>query len=74
LQADQKKREEVAYQLYNSELILEQDFSVIGSPYFGFDPDCLTLFIKSVPRDCPREDLLDQFSKLEGNTALIRLR
>ena len=64
---------EFDHKLYTSDLIIPGSFQVLSSPYFGFDPDCQTLFIKSVPRDCPREDLLDEFIKLEGKSYITRL-
>ena len=66
IQKDQKNTEESAHLQYTSEIIVPPSFSVLGQPYFGFDPACLTLFINRVPRDCPREDLFLDLSKLEG--------
>lgn len=71
LKAD--KPDEFDHKLYTSEIIVKNEFIVLEKPYFGFDSDCLTLFIKSVPRDCPREDLLDEFSRLEGKAEIIQV-
>lgn len=39
---------------------------ITKAPYFGFDPDLHTLFIKCVPRTVSRADIFETVSLLEG--------
>lgn len=64
---DQMTSDEFAHTLYTSEILIPPEFQVLGAPYFGFDLDCLTLFISKVPKDCPREDMLELLLKLDGS-------
>jgi len=39
-----------------SEIILEESFPISGSPYYGFDPNGQTLFIRNVPKNCSKKE------------------
>jgi hypothetical protein len=45
---------------------LNNNFDITKSPYFGFDQDVNTLFIKSVPRLISRYDIRGIVEKVEG--------
>lgn len=38
----------------------------MNSPYFGFDPNYNTLFIRSIPTNISREDIMNIVSKVDG--------
>ena len=49
-----------------SEIFLDEDYVITGLPYFGFDPNCMTLFIRNIPKNCGTDDLLNIFKDLKG--------
>lgn len=49
---------------------LGEDFDVRASPYFGFDPNYCTLFIKKVPQTISRWDLLKFLTLVKGFLSL----
>lgn len=56
--------------LYNTEINLSEGYDITNAPYFGFDSNHQTLFIKSVPKDCPRRTLEKIFEEMEGYICL----
>lgn len=56
--------------LYSSEINLNDDIEIIDSPYFGFDSNAQTLFIKSIPRDCARREIEELFEGMDGYICL----
>ena len=55
---------------FHKEIILEDNVDIFGEPYFGFDPNCMTLFIKSVPKHISRWDIKDNLTKVPGFCSL----
>lgn len=53
----------------NGQLHLEDGFDIDQAPNFGFDPNKVTLFIKSVPKHITRESLLSMVIDLKGFTS-----
>lgn len=49
---------------------LNQNLDITRYPYFGFDSDVNTVFIKSVPRLISRYDIRAVVEKLEGYKCL----
>lgn len=56
--------------LYSSELSLETEFDVACPPYFGFDSNHQTLFIKNVPKNCAKHELEAAFKDMPGFTCV----
>lgn len=52
--------------LYNNEFNLEEGYDITEAPFFGFDSNHQTLFIKMVPKECARRDLEKIFEGMEG--------
>lgn len=46
------------------------DTNILLSPYFGFDPNCMTLFIKAVPKNISRWEILETLEKVPGFLSL----
>ena len=53
-----------------NEIELKQSFNIVGAPYFGFDPNQKTLFIRRIPKNISREEILEVVSKTQGFTYL----
>lgn len=51
-----------------TEIYLEDN--ILLSPFFGFDPNCMTLFIKAVPKNISRLEILDTLEKVTGFLSL----
>lgn len=45
---------------------VSSSMNITGPPYYGFDPDKNTLFIKAIPRTISRFDIYEYVGKLEG--------
>lgn len=56
--------------LYNSDINLNDEIEIINAPFFGFDSNAQTLFIKSIPRDCARREIEELFEEMEGYICL----
>ena len=48
------------------EINVSSSINITGSPFYGFDPDKNTLFIKAIPRTISRFDIYEYVGKLEG--------
>lgn len=48
------------------EINVSSSLNISGEPFFGFDPDSNTLFIKAIPRTISRFDIYQFVGKLEG--------
>jgi len=55
---------------FHKEINLDDNVDILGEPYFGFDPNCMTLFIKSVPKNISRWDIKDNLMKVPGFSSL----
>ena len=55
---------------FHGQVDLPEKLHITESPFHGFDPNSLTLFIKAVPKNISRQSLLDIFEKLEGFVSL----
>jgi len=53
-----------------TEVRLDASIDVTGAPFFGFDPNSQTLFVKSIPKMISRWDLTEAFQKLSGFVSL----
>jgi len=51
---------------YANELFLVHGTNIINAPYFGFDPNKTSLFIRQIPTNISREDLIGIFTKIDG--------
>ena len=56
--------------LYSQDLTLKDDLDITASPYYGFDSNQQTLFIKNLPKNCPRKELEDAFKEMPGFTTI----
>ena len=56
--------------LYSMEINLDNELDITEEPFYGFDSNYQTLFIKSVPKDCPRKAIEGIFKGMEGYTCL----
>lgn len=56
--------------LYSSELTLDAEFNVACAPYFGFDSNHQTLFIKNIPKNCSKVELEASFKDMPGFTCV----
>jgi len=52
------------------DIVLDEDVNITREPFFGFDPNSLTLFIKSIPKFISRWDLEEELSKFTGFVSL----
>ena len=48
----------------------QKDCDIVNEPYYGFDPDKLTLFIHQLPRNISRTQILEVAKKVPGFIAL----
>lgn len=55
---------------FHKEINLDDNIDICNEPYFGFDPNCMTLFIKSVPKNISRWDIKDNLMKVPGFSSL----
>lgn len=55
---------------FHKEILIDDNVDIMGEPYFGFDPNCMTLFIKSVPKNISRWDIKENLTKLPGFISL----
>lgn len=55
---------------FHKEISLDDTCDIMGEPYFGFDPNCMTLFIKSVPKNISRWDIKENLIKVPGFISL----
>lgn len=55
---------------FHKEITLDDNVDIFGEPYFGFDPNCMTLFIKSVPKHISRWEIKDNLAKVPGFLSL----
>jgi len=53
-----------------TEVEFDSKTDITGPPFFGFDPNSQTLFIKAIPKFISRWDLTDAFKKLQGFLSL----
>jgi len=53
-----------------TEVRLDASLDITGAPFFGFDPNSQTLFVKSIPKMISRWDLTEAFEKLTGFVSL----
>ena len=48
----------VPVHLQTYDINASSNLNLNGSPFYGFDPDSFTLFIKAIPRNISRFDIL----------------
>lgn len=64
---EKKEFEEIERDLSEmSNKITEKTMNIIDKPFYGFDPDYLTLFIHQIPKNISRWQILDEAKKTPG--------
>jgi hypothetical protein len=53
------------------DVMLDNSVSISKAPYFGFDPDHATLFIKGLTREISRHDIKATLESIEGWKTII---
>jgi len=56
-----------SYRFYS---LYSENFDITAAPFFGFDANCMTLFIKSIPKNISRWDIQDAIKNLPGYLSL----